>query len=178
MVFSEHINRMLQTAENCLQELRESLASDPPDSVYAVQFTESEANDGEDPASKVFYSKSHPMVGYRYQIPSANEEALQPRFFMNDIVLLHLEKNDAKELKDYQKSVTPTICKEMININTTQKLKYYMRPDQTTDSKQTKPPVNILVKGLQGKLISNRFQVKQLRQAGWSYYLLFILYNG
>ena len=172
MVFPEHINRMLQTAENCLQDLRESLASDPPDSVYAVQFTESEANDGEDPASKVFYSKSHPMVGYRYQIPSADEEALQPRFFMNDIVLLNLEENDAKELKDYQKSVTPTICKEMININTTQKLKYYMRPDQATK------PVNILVKGLRGRLISNRFQVKQLRLFGWSYYLLFVLDNG
>ena len=174
MVFSEHINRMLQTAENCLQDLRESLASDPPDSVYAVQFTESEANDGEDPASKVFYSKSHPMVGYRYRIPSADEEALHPRFFMNDIVLLNLEENDAKELKDYQKSVTPTICKKMINIDTITKLKFYMRPDQATN----KPPVNILVKGLRGRLISNRFQVKQLRLAGWSYYLLFILDNG
>ena len=172
MVFSVDTNRILQTADDRLQEARESLESDTPDSVYAVQFTDPEANDGEDPASKVFYSKSHPMVGYRYRIPSADEEALHPRFFMNDIVLLNLEENDAKELKDYQKSVTPTICKNMIDIDTIAKLKYYMRPDQATK------PVNILVKGLRGRLISNRFQVKQLRLFGWSYYLLFVLDNG
>ena len=169
---------MLQIADNCLQEACESLESDPPDVVYAVQFTDPEAKDDEDAVSRVFYSKNHTMIGYRYRIPPASDDAVHLQFFMNDIVLLHLKENDAQELKDYQKSVTPTRCKRMINIDTIRKLKFYMRPDQTTDSKQTKPPVNILVKGLQGKLISNRFQVKQFRQAGWSYYLLFILYNG
>ena len=169
MMFPEHVNEDLMEGIG-LEEVRQEFETNPPNSVYAIQFEEpDEEQDGGDSRTKIFYAKQHPMIGYRYQIPSSNDTKVHPEFFMNDIVLLCLKENDAKEVKEQQMKFPSTRRKRMISIDTLKKLQFYNRPNRR---------VVIQVKGLQGQLIGNFYKVRQLRQLGSSYYFLFTLDEG
>ena len=167
MLFSKEVNQSLQKNQDELHDIRENIKSGPPDSLYAVHFDES--NEGEEERetfSRVFYSRRPPLIGYRYRIPQETSESVMPKFFMNDIVLLHLEESDARQLSYKQMQYPPTRSPKIVRIDTLPKLRFYLQPG---------PGREILVKGLNGQLVSNHFRVEQLRRKGWSYYLLFIL---
>ena len=169
MMFPEHVNEDLKKGKG-LEAVRQELETDPPNSVYAIQFGEpDEEQESGDSVTKIFYAKQHPMIGYRYQIPSSTDTTVHPQFFMNDIVLLRLKENDAKEIREQQKKVAPNKSQRMISIDTLKKLQFYNRPNRR---------VVIQVKDLQGQLIGNFYKVKQLRQREWSYYFLFTLDEG
>ena len=168
MIFDAYTNQLLQQGIG-LTEVREQLASNPPNSLYAVQYEAHDENqDRADGDVCFFYTKNPPMIGYRYRIPPASDDAVHPRFFMNDIALLRLEESDAEQIRDCQLQAMPR-RKRFISIDTPRKLGAYIKPNS---------PVKITIKGLDGQLVENKFKVSQLRQEGSSYYLLFTLNHG
>ena len=167
MIFDAYTNQLLQQGIG-LAEVREQLASDPPNSLYAVQYEAHDENqDRADGDVCFFYTKNPPMIGYRYQIPPASDDAVHPQFFMNDIALLRLEESDAEQIRDRQLEAVPR-RKRLISLDNYSKLGSYIKPN---------PPVNIFIKGFKGRLVENKFKMLQLRQEGSSYYLLFTLDN-
>ena len=146
-----------------------NLALDPPDSVYAIQFAVPHKDCEEENNVKICYSRGNPLIGYRYQIPPENNVSLHPRLFMNDIALLPINADDAKEIGGRLKMHFPKGRKRFISIDTVPKLDFYLQP---------KNLVNIVVKNLRGRLVSNQFNAQQLHRCSWSYYLLFTLNEG
>ena len=112
-----------------MSEARRELNSNPPNSLYAIQFHEPHGDQNyKEGETRIFYARNPPMVGYRYHIAPEDDTAVEHQFFMNDIVLLRLEESDAEEIKNQQKLILPTRRKRMISINTPNKLGAYTRP--------------------------------------------------
>ena len=167
MMFSLHINRELQKGVG-LDEVRESMSSGQPDALYTILFSDA-SEDQETEDAKMIYTQGIPIFGYRYRIPRDGNIAVHHRYFMNDVVLLPLGEKDANAIKQHQLLVCPTISKSIISVNTIDNLENYIQP---------KVPIRILIQGRTGKLVKNRFGMKQLRKAGLSYHLLFTLDPG
>ena len=169
MMFPPHVNNKLQLGEG-LGEVRQSLETDPPDALYAVQFGEDNADEASaDARTRIFYTRNPKFIGYRYQIPAEIDAMVDPPLFMNDLVLLPLNKRDAEKVKAQQIGFPPTRCRRMISIDTPGKCQFYLQPNAQID---------ISVKGFPGRLVSNQFNLAQLCQNRWSYYILFTLNEG
>lgn len=143
--------------------------------MFAITFDvrDEAAGDIREQEHQILYAQYPPsFIGYRFKIKSGRDSSqhMQIDDFMNDIVLLPLSNKDAavanRVLRNLETPQTP-----IVHLNSWSELQPYIQPPADH-------PIDIRVKGLDGRLVTNRFSPRNLKRQEKPLHLLFILNDG